>query len=134
MSEPVATFSASNLPGDPATWPLYQGTTPAIRVEGEFATVAPDGTLMRCSDGFLAVDPSGRPYPIDNYDFDRTAYIARSILLSKDDNAAEAGYPGGPVLGPRRVVARVPAEYPAEAPAEPAHWRVPAYAGRADRQ
>ena len=76
MSEPeaVATFSASVLPDNPAVWPVYQGSIPAMRVEGRFGVQAADGAVSYCDDGFLALDPQGQPYAIPFADFDLAQY------------------------------------------------------------
>jgi hypothetical protein len=65
------TFSASELPGDPASWPSYRKTalTHALKIEGPFTVQTSEGSLT-CSDGYLAVDARGYPYPIATDEFD----------------------------------------------------------------
>ncbi len=57
------TFDAGNLPA--GGWGEYRKkvTTRAVRIPGPF-TVATSEGLVRCADGYLAVDARGYPYPI----------------------------------------------------------------------
>jgi len=47
-----------------------QRTTPAVRIEGSFEVETREGTLS-CSDGYLAIDTEGYPYPIDRQEFEK---------------------------------------------------------------
>lgn len=67
----MATFSTSNLPSDPTTWPKYRKTAlaSALRIEGPFTVETSEGPLT-CQDGYLAVDARGYPYPIATDEFE----------------------------------------------------------------
>lgn len=57
---------------DVAACPQFRKTalTPAIRMAGPFTVETREGTL-ECSDGWLAIDAGGWPYPIAADEFDR---------------------------------------------------------------
>lgn len=67
-----ADFSRDRLPTPSVDWPRYRKATltPAIRVEGPFTVETREGVL-RCEDGYLAVDAHGWPYPIALDEFQR---------------------------------------------------------------
>ena len=46
--------------------------TPAVRMEGTFHCLTSEGNVASCSDGWLAVDSKGFPYPINAKEFDLT--------------------------------------------------------------
>lgn len=56
---------------DPAVWGTYRKkvTTRAMRVQGPFEVETSEGTLT-CSDGYLAIDARGYPYPIAADEFE----------------------------------------------------------------
>jgi len=58
-------FSTSSMPGPDADWSEFRKkvTTRMIRIDGPFAVQTSEGPL-RCTDGWLAVDARGYPYPI----------------------------------------------------------------------
>lgn len=47
-------------------------TTRALRVEGTFHCLTSEGNVASCTDGWLAVDSRGYPYPINATEFDLT--------------------------------------------------------------
>lgn len=53
-------------------WPRYRKkvTTAAIRVQGPFEVETSEG-IVRCEDGYLAVDSRGYPYPIAAKEFEQ---------------------------------------------------------------
>lgn len=53
-----------------ANWPEYRKrvTTHAIKIDGPFYVQTSEGVL-RCEDGYLAVDARGYPYPIATDEF-----------------------------------------------------------------
>lgn len=59
--EPV--YSVNELPV--GEWRTYQKrvATDAIRIEGPFSVETSEG-MLRCADGYLAIDARGYPYPI----------------------------------------------------------------------
>ena len=46
-------------------------TTPAARIEGPFLVETREGVL-KCQDGYLALDTEGHPYPIAAEEFKKT--------------------------------------------------------------
>lgn len=61
----VYRVSASTLPD--RAFPAYRRKvteTRALRIRGPFEVETPEG-VMRCEDGWLALDVEGNPYPID---------------------------------------------------------------------
>lgn len=46
--------------------------TLAVRIEGPFRVEVPGGSIVTCSDGYLALDSDGRPYPIEADEFAKT--------------------------------------------------------------
>lgn len=65
-------YSKDNLPDG---FREYQRRVPvrAIRIDGPFEVKTREGTLT-CPDGWLAIDTSGCPYPIDADEFPRLYY------------------------------------------------------------
>lgn len=65
------TFSTEHLPSDPATWGTYRKQVPtqAIKIDGPFTVNTSEGPLT-CSDGYLAMDARGYPYPIATDEFE----------------------------------------------------------------
>lgn len=64
----MTTFSVGHLPeGD---WRTYRKTaaTRAIKIDGPFTVDTSEGPL-NCTDGYLAVDARGYPYPIATDEF-----------------------------------------------------------------
>ena len=61
MAEPV--FTTTNLPVE--GWKEYQkiALTRMVKIDGPFTVATSEGPL-HCTDGFLAVDARGYPYPI----------------------------------------------------------------------
>jgi hypothetical protein len=55
-----------------AGWPRYRKKvlTPALKMRGAFTVETKEGPLS-CSDGYLALDAAGWPYPIAREDFER---------------------------------------------------------------
>jgi hypothetical protein len=74
-------FSTEALPSDPQTWPAYRKRvlTHATRIDGPFTVETSEGPLT-CSDGYLAVDARGYPYPIATDEFN-LIYEAASETL-----------------------------------------------------
>jgi hypothetical protein len=69
-------YTAENLPPRQAFSEFAkQGTTPALRIEGPFTVETSEGPLT-CSDGWLAIDSAGNPYPIDAGVFAETYKLA----------------------------------------------------------
>ncbi len=61
----VPIYSRTNLPAA-ARWATYANVhaTRMARLDGPFAVITIDGNLAYCSDGWIAVDSDGHPYPI----------------------------------------------------------------------
>lgn len=72
-------FSKERLPSPPAEWPTFRkhALTHALRMDGPFEVATSEG-LMRCQDGWLAVDARGYPYPIADDEF-RLIYDAAAL-------------------------------------------------------
>lgn len=66
----MKTFDPDNLPE--GGWGYYQkhSITRAQRIEGPFTVHTREGVMV-CSDGWLAIDSLGYPYPIAAEEFDR---------------------------------------------------------------
>lgn len=79
-------YSKTNLGNIPDTWDRWrriQGTIRAIRMDGPF-TVETSEDIVRCEDGYMAIDSRGYPYPIAAEEFER---IYRPIMNSDDEDA-----------------------------------------------
>ena len=78
----MTVFSASALPSDPTSWPVYRKTalTRALKIDGPFTVQTSEGPLT-CSDGYLAVDARGYPYPIAADEFALIYQPANSAQL-----------------------------------------------------
>lgn len=67
-------YSKNELPehAKDGEWNFYHKkiTTQAIRIKGAFAVKTREGTLI-CKNGYLALDASGYPYPIDFMEFNK---------------------------------------------------------------
>lgn len=77
----MKTYSKKNLPehmedGNGA-WEFYRKKihTQAIRINGPFKVKTLEGELS-CLDGYLALDASGNPYPIDAKEFKKLYEIS----------------------------------------------------------
>jgi hypothetical protein len=46
--------------------------THAVRMEGTFHCLTSEGNVASCTDGWLAIDSEGYPYPVNAQEFDRT--------------------------------------------------------------
>lgn len=70
MTEPLYTRDA--LPNE--AFEHYQKVrpTPAVRIPGSFSCLTSEGNIATCSDGWLAIDSRGYPYPINSFEFDLT--------------------------------------------------------------
>jgi hypothetical protein len=64
-------FTRESLP-DEGKFSEYQKTQPtkAMRVKGPFQVATREG-IVSCSDGWLAIDSDGWPYPIEAQEFAR---------------------------------------------------------------
>ena len=62
-------YSKDNLPA--GSYGLYSKryNTPAVRIDGTFHCLTSEGNLASCTDGWLAVDSRGHPYPINHEEF-----------------------------------------------------------------
>jgi len=91
----VDTFSVDHLPGDPAQWPKYRkkSLASAIRIEGAFEVVTSEG-MLRCQDGYLAVDARGYPYPIAKDEFELIYDLVNEDPGSKEALGEKAGERG----------------------------------------
>jgi hypothetical protein len=47
-------------------------TTWAVKIEGTFHCVTSEGNVASCSDGWLAIDSHGFPYPVNTFEFETT--------------------------------------------------------------
>lgn len=71
MGETRPVFSKDSMPGDldvAGGWYRKRVLTWAFRVDGPFAVQTSEG-LLRCDDGWLAMDARGYPYPIATEEF-----------------------------------------------------------------
>lgn len=59
--------------------------TPAVRVEGTFHCLTSEGNVASCSDGWLAVDSKGFPYPINAAEFGLTYEPDDCVAASDGD-------------------------------------------------
>lgn len=70
----MKTYSKKELPihQKDGQWEFYHKkiTTQAIRIEGAFKVITIEGELT-CKDGYLALDASGYPYPIEAKEFNK---------------------------------------------------------------
>ncbi len=64
-------FDKDNLPD--TNWYQYRkiATISATKIAGPFTVQFPEG-YIHCSDGYLAIDTRGYPYPIDTDEFEFT--------------------------------------------------------------
>jgi hypothetical protein len=64
------TYTKDNLPLLNKPWKRFKKTaiTSAVKIDGPFAVETSEGTL-NCTDGFLAIDARGYPYPIATEEF-----------------------------------------------------------------
>lgn len=65
------TYTAESLPDGFKDYPRKITFTSAVRIDGPFRVETPEGPLD-CSDGWLAVDVNGHPYPIAADVFEQT--------------------------------------------------------------
>lgn len=65
-------------------WGIYykKASTLAIRIEGPFRVETLNGSITTCSDGYLALDVCGRPYPIPKDEFER-AYLKEAAIAGR---------------------------------------------------
>ena len=59
--------------------------TPGVRVEGTFHCLTSEGNVASCSDGWLAVDSKGLPYPINAAEFGLTYEPDDCVAASDGD-------------------------------------------------
>ncbi len=52
-------------------------TTPALRIQGTFHCVTSEGNVASCTDGWLAIDSRGYPYPVNEYEFALTYRVVQ---------------------------------------------------------
>jgi hypothetical protein len=73
MDEIIYTSNVKRLLGDPKEWPTYKKTTLThmTKVEGTFAVDTQHG-MVRCEDGYVALDSQGMLYPVSENDFENT--------------------------------------------------------------
>jgi hypothetical protein len=75
----MKTYSKGLLPTHQkdGQWGFYRKkiTTQAMRIVGKFKVITREGELV-CSDGYLALDASGYPYPIESKEFDKLYEVA----------------------------------------------------------
>lgn len=65
-------FTKDNLPAGDFGEYRKDYSTRAMRIEGTFHCLTSEGNVASCSDGWLAVDSRGYPYPINAIEFDIT--------------------------------------------------------------
>jgi hypothetical protein len=74
MSDELPVFGPTDL-GDiqPTDWHHFamKQLVPAIRINGPFYVQTRDG-MLKCNDGWLALDVNGFPYPIDDEVFKKS--------------------------------------------------------------
>lgn len=59
-------------------------STPAVRMEGTFHCLTSEGNVASCTDGWLAIDSRGYPYPINDAEFKLTYLPDQSTGSSLD--------------------------------------------------
>lgn len=59
--------------------------TRALRIEGTFHCLTSEGNVASCTDGWLAIDSRGYPYPINAAEFDLTYVPAVASDLNLSD-------------------------------------------------
>lgn len=68
----MKTYGKDHLPEHvtDGNWDFYRKirTTQAIRIKGAFKVITREGELI-CKNGYLALDASGYPYPIEAKEF-----------------------------------------------------------------
>ena len=69
---PERFYTRDNLPDGDYQRFMKTYETPAVRIDGTFYCVTSEGNTVSCTDGWLAVDSSGYPYPINDAEFRRT--------------------------------------------------------------
>lgn len=75
MPEDLLHFSRENIRDyKPEDWPMWRKRqlTRATRVLGPFEVEEREGNKVLCSDGYIAVDRAGFPYPIAREEFEET--------------------------------------------------------------
>jgi hypothetical protein len=74
-------FSKDDLPD--GAYRRYRKTFAprAIRIEGTFHCATSEGNIASCTDGWLAIDSRGFPYPINSAEFDATY----DLVIPDDD-------------------------------------------------
>jgi hypothetical protein len=80
-------FTAENIDGLAFGHFRKHAITPARRMDGPFQVATPHGEVQ-CADGWLAIDASGNPYPIDAAEFDRL-YIDASEPLPMETRPSD---------------------------------------------
>lgn len=65
-------FTRDSLP--PGEYRQFRKTrlTEAIKISGTFYCVTSEGNVASCTDGWLAVDSRGYPYPVNSAEFEST--------------------------------------------------------------
>ena len=63
----MRSFNKDNLPSDDVGWSFFtkRSKTKMLKIQGPFEVETKEGVLS-CTDGWLALDASGNPYPIDD--------------------------------------------------------------------
>ncbi len=59
--------------------------TPAVRIEGTFHCLTSEGNVASCTDGWLAIDSRGYPYPVNDYEF----ALSYRVVEDGDDGQLE---------------------------------------------
>lgn len=65
-------FSKDNLPDLEYGLFRKQYDTPAVRITGTFHCATSEGNVASCTDGWLAIDSRGFPYPVNEEEFQST--------------------------------------------------------------
>ena len=65
-------FTRDTIPDGPFMPFQKVYVTPATKIDGTFHCVTSEGNVASCTDGWLAIDSRGYPYPINNYEFELT--------------------------------------------------------------
>lgn len=84
-------WSKDALPVDPSDWPLFRKktVTRAIRILGTFRVQTIHSGVVECTDGYLAVDDQGFPYPIDAQVFEASYEPVGPVeVISEEDERA----------------------------------------------